>query len=84
MCPQVNDTLGWIYYKKDLAALAIHPLQLSVDKAPKNPTYRYHLGLAYAKVGNTVKAREAFDEVLKQKPDFREAEDARRTLRTQS
>ena len=79
---EVNDTLGWIYYKKDLPTLAIGPLESSVKEAPHNAMARYHLGLAYAKAGDKVKAKAAFDEVLKQKPDFHEAEDAARALRT--
>jgi tetratricopeptide (TPR) repeat protein len=80
--PQVNDTLGWIYYQKDLAALAIPPLRASILKDPKNATYRYHLGLAYAKTGDKVKAKEAFDDALQRKPDFREASEARQALST--
>jgi tetratricopeptide (TPR) repeat protein len=78
--PQVNDTLGWVFYKKNLVAQAIPAFESSVRTSPKNPTYRYHLGLAYAKAGQLVKAREALDEALRQKPDLHEAADARKTL----
>lgn len=80
--PQINDTLGWVYYRKGLAALAIPPLLASISTDPKHPTYRYHAGLAYAKSGDKVKAREAFDEALRLKPDFREAQEALAALRT--
>ena len=46
---QVDDTLGWVYYKKGLHTLAIGSFQSSIQKDPKNPVYHYHLGLAYAK-----------------------------------
>jgi len=78
--PQVNDTLGWVFYKKDLAEQAIPAFEASVKTSPKNPTYRYHLGLAYAQAGKLVQAREALDEALRQKPDFHEAAEARRAL----
>ena len=78
--PQVNDTLGWVYYKKNLADLAIPAFESSVQTSPKDPTYRYHLGLAYAKAGRLAKAMEALDEALRQKPDFPEAAEARRAL----
>jgi tetratricopeptide (TPR) repeat protein len=78
--PQVNDTLGWVYYKKDLAELAIPVFESNVRTSPKDPTYRYHLGLAYAKSGQVSKAREAFDEVLRLKPDFHDAIAARQAL----
>ena len=43
---EVDDTLGWVYYKKGLSALAITSLQQSVTKKPDDPIYSYHLGLA--------------------------------------
>ena len=76
----INDTLGWIYYKKGLAALAIAPLEQSVGASPGNVVYRYHLGLAYAKSGDTAKARAAFAEVVRLKPDAPEAGDAKKAL----
>ena len=78
--PEVNDTLGWIYYKRGLAHLAIPPLQESVAKDPKNPVYRYHLGLALALSGDKVKARDALSQALKLSPNFDGADDARKVL----
>src|SRR5262249_10338189 len=43
--PSVNDTLGWIYYKKGLMSLAITLFEQAAAKDPKDPTYYYHLGL---------------------------------------
>jgi tetratricopeptide (TPR) repeat protein len=56
--PSVDDTIGWVYYKKDLSSLAVGPLEASLAKIPNNPEVMTHLGLAYAKVGNRTKARE--------------------------
>jgi tetratricopeptide (TPR) repeat protein len=78
--PQVNDTLGWIYLKKDLPGLAIPPLQQAVEKDPKNPTYQSHLGHAYAKAGDAAKARTALETALKLSPTFDGAEAAKKTL----
>jgi putative PEP-CTERM system TPR-repeat lipoprotein len=77
--PQVDDTLGWIYYKKDLVALAIPPLESSVQRQP-SPLSELHLGLAYAKAGEVQKARTAFDAALRMKPDLVEARSARDAL----
>ena len=49
--PEINDTLGFVYLKKDLATLAIPPLETSVRKDPQNWLYQYTLGLAYSKAG---------------------------------
>ena len=76
----VDDTLGWVYLKKGMAASAIPPLESAVKIDPANATYRYHLGLAYAKSGDKVKADDAFAEAIKRKPGFRDAEEARRAL----
>jgi Flp pilus assembly protein TadD len=78
--PEVNDTLGFIYYKKNLPALAIPPLQLSVEKDPNNPLFHYHLGLAYAKAGNSTQARVSLSRALALKPDFNGAQEARTVL----
>ena len=80
--PDVNDTLGWIYYKKDLASLAIKPLQESIAAEPTNPTYHYHLGLAYAKAGDIPNARQSFDRALKHQPSATSAHEIKSALAT--
>lgn len=76
--PEVSDTLGWVYYKKNLAALAIDPLKESIGFDPKNPIYHYHLGLAYAKNGDKAKARGALGQALKLSQSFDGAVEARK------
>jgi len=66
--------------KKDLANLAIPPLIASVENDPRNASYRYHLGLAYLKVGEAEKARDAFEVALRLQPDMKEAREARQAL----
>jgi putative PEP-CTERM system TPR-repeat lipoprotein len=78
--PDINDTLGWVYLKKDLPQLAIPPFRVSVEKDPKNPTYQYHLGLAYSKSGDDARARVALRTAVALKPDFAGADDARKLL----
>lgn len=78
--PEVNDTLGWIYYKKNVVTLAIPPLKESADKDPSNPIYHYHLGLAYLKYGDIEKARRSLETALKLKSDFQGASEARKAL----
>jgi tetratricopeptide (TPR) repeat protein len=78
--PEVNDTLGWIYCQKGLAALAIGPLEQSVRKDPENRGYLAHLGIAYAKSGDRTKARDLLTKALAHGDDFAEAKDARSAL----
>ena len=67
--PDVDDTIGWIYYKKDLPSLAIKPLEESLRKRPDNAEVPYHLGLSHAKLGNNAKARETLTAALKLDPN---------------
>jgi len=67
--PNVDDTIGWIYYKKDLASLAIKPLEESLSKRPDNAEVLYHLGLSHAKLGDNAKARESLTAALKLDPN---------------
>jgi putative PEP-CTERM system TPR-repeat lipoprotein len=78
--PDVNDTLGWIYYKKGLASLAIDPLEQSARTDPSNAIYQYHLGFAYLKAGDKRKGRAALERALKLKPDSEMAAEARKAL----
>ena len=78
--PEINDTLGWIYYKKGLTELAVEPLSQAVGKGPKVATYQFHLGMALAKNGETDKARTALQAALAIDPKFAGADEARKTL----
>ena len=58
--PSATDTLGWAYYKGGLRESAVLTLEQCVEKAPKNPTYQFHLGMAWYIMGREQPAREAF------------------------
>lgn len=77
---EVDDTLGWIYYKKGMASRAVEAFETSTLKAPTNPNYAYHLGLAYQKNGDTAKAKTELERALRLKPDFEGAADAKKIL----
>jgi tetratricopeptide (TPR) repeat protein len=77
---EVDDTIGFVYYKKGLPDLAIPPLLSCVQKAPKESTCHFHLGLAYAKAGTKDKATASLEKALELQPAFDGAEEARATL----
>lgn len=81
--PDISDTLGWAYYKKGMPALAVAPLEFSVQKDPKNALYLVHLGLAYAKAGDAAKAKSTLTQALKLNADVEGAEEARAVLASQ-
>jgi Flp pilus assembly protein TadD len=80
--PRVSDTLGWIFVKKNMAPQAIPLLEASVRIAPGDPTFQYHLGMAYVQTGDWDKARRALKQALALKPDFDGAADAKSALAT--
>jgi tetratricopeptide (TPR) repeat protein len=75
--PEAWDTLGWVYYRKQLPILAVQPFERAVGQAPENATFHYHLGLALAGSGDRVRSRASFETALKLQPSHT---DARREL----
>jgi len=69
---EIADTLGWIYLKKNLPDNALEIFRNNVSKAPKNSTYRYHLGMALYQKGDKVKAKQELQAALAQKPSKEE------------
>ena len=53
---------------------------VSAEKEPQNPSFQYHLGMAYFATGDRPRAKEALEKALRLKPDFVEAGDARKIL----
>ena len=78
--PRVSDTLGWILYKRGVYSRALALFEESAAKISDDPTIQYHLGLAYAKVGNKEGARKALTAATNTKREFPELADARRAL----
>jgi tetratricopeptide (TPR) repeat protein len=78
--PHVTDTLGWAFYRKNMASMAIPYLESSVQKDPSDPSVHYHLGMAYAQAGQFDKAKKSLQRALAFKSDFDGAQEARKTL----
>jgi Flp pilus assembly protein TadD len=70
---EISDTIGWIYLKKNLPDNALEIFRNNVSKAPKNSTYRYHLGLALFQKGDKVKAKQELQLALTNNPSKEEA-----------
>ncbi|MFY9908285.1 MAG: tetratricopeptide repeat protein [Candidatus Sulfotelmatobacter sp.] len=83
--PAVADTLGWIYYQKGAYSSAIDSLQEAVrlsreSKSPDNPRTHLHLGMAFAKNGQSTLARQQLQIVLRISPNSTDAADAKKQL----
>jgi tetratricopeptide (TPR) repeat protein len=78
--PNIADTLGWIYYKKNAYLLAVNLLKEAVEKLPNDPVVQIHYGMAQYKNGNAAGAKKALQSSLKLSKDFSGSEEARQTL----
>lgn len=77
---QIDDTLGWIYVKKNLNDNALVIFRSLVKREPANPTFRYHLGVALAQRGDVDEAKRELNEALRNKPDEKDAAEIRKVL----
>jgi tetratricopeptide (TPR) repeat protein len=68
MNPDITDTLGWVYIKKNLHDSAIGLYRELIRTNPQRATYHYHLGLALAQKGNKPEAKKALEAALKNNP----------------
>jgi tetratricopeptide (TPR) repeat protein len=78
--PEINDTLGWVYVKRGLPALAYAPLEEAIQNDPKNPLYHYHLGMAYVRSGDKDRARPTLQRALQLSSAFQGAAEAKQAL----
>jgi putative PEP-CTERM system TPR-repeat lipoprotein len=74
------DTLGWVYYKRGMPTFAASQLRDAVAREPRNASFQYHLGLAYARGEDSKKAREALERALSLDPKSPLAAEARSAL----
>lgn len=83
--PEIADTLGWAFYRKGVYQSAIGMFEEAIKlnakyKQAENPTYHYHLGLAYEKAEKPALARQHFEHALKIDPNYSNAADIRKQL----
>jgi tetratricopeptide (TPR) repeat protein len=66
--PEVSDTLGWIYIKKNLSEDAVRVFKDLTAQVPKNPTFHYHYGMALLQKGDKPAAKKEFETALADNP----------------
>ena len=74
--PEVNDTVGYIFFKLGFSKLAISALELSTAEDSRNATYQYHLGLAFASGGDRARAVKSLERALALNPGLTAAQDS--------
>ncbi|PWU03839.1 MAG: hypothetical protein C5B51_18115 [Terriglobia bacterium] len=66
--PSLDDTLGWIYLKRNETDAALQVFSNLVLKYPKHSVYRYHLGVAFLKKGDAARGKAELRTALTQDP----------------
>jgi tetratricopeptide (TPR) repeat protein len=79
--PHISDTLGWILYKRGVYERALSLLKESAAKLPDNAEIQYHLGMAYAKVGDKASAKQALSKAATSSVSFVGKDEAKKVLR---
>ena len=60
----IQDALGWVYLHRGMPQRALPSLEAAVRANPRHPRYQHHLGVAYARLGETAKARAALTQAI--------------------
>ena len=79
--PAFRDTAGWIYYRKGEYGRAVEILKGVVDQAPEVPVFRYHLGMAYLKLGDKSAASEHLTRATDGDYSYQGVEEAQQALK---
>ena len=78
--PEVSDTLGWIYLKKNLPDNALEIFRDLVAQKPHQSTYRFHLGMALAMKGDKVRALQELKKALEDSANEHEKKDIKERI----
>jgi tetratricopeptide (TPR) repeat protein len=68
----IDDTLGWVMYRRSLYGNAVKHLESATSKAP-NAVRQYHLAMTYFQLGDLKKGQQALSAGLKLDPNAPEA-----------
>ncbi len=77
--PAVENTLGWVLYRKGMYSMAVPHLQKAADKEP-SARRKCHLAMAYLKMGDQERGQKNLDAAVKLDPSIPEIKTARQLL----
>lgn len=78
--PHIADTLGWVYYHKQMYAKSVSVLKEAVGGLPESPIVLYHYGMAQYANNNTDEAKQSLSKFLTLSPDDPHARQAKEAL----
>ena len=79
--PALLDTLGWVYHRLGDSEQAVSYLKRAIENGGGDPVMHFHLGLAQVAIGDSTRARTAFETALELNDSFDGAAEARENLR---
>jgi tetratricopeptide (TPR) repeat protein len=80
--PDIMDTLGWIYLKKNLSDDAIRTFKELLVAEPNRAAYHYHYGMALLQKGDKPSAKKELETAIKFNPSKDDAGKIRQLLAT--
>jgi tetratricopeptide (TPR) repeat protein len=78
--PTIQDTLGWIYYRKGELGRAYGLFNQVVARAPDNPSVNYHLGMVLYRMGKRERAKVYLGKATASRGFFMGRDEAERVL----
>jgi len=78
--PDVNDTLGWITFKRGDAPRSLQYFETSLRGKSHDPEIEFRAGFAYAQAGQWTKARPLLKEAVASAPNHPSSAEARKLL----
>jgi tetratricopeptide (TPR) repeat protein len=66
--PNFSDTLGWIYFKRNLNDSAIQVFRVLTQDYPDNALFHYHFGMVLLQKGDKATAKSELNNALSKKP----------------
>jgi len=78
--PDVADTLGWVYIKKNLSDDAIKIFRDLLQVKPEHVTWRYHLAIALFQKGDKLQAKKELEAAMKNNPRPEETQKIRELM----
>ena len=79
--PEVEDTIGWVHFRRGAYREAVQSLRRAVELAPDRARYHFHLGMALSEAGDTASSAAALKRALSLGLSGNEAEQAAAELR---
>jgi tetratricopeptide (TPR) repeat protein len=67
--PTIEDTLGWVYYRKGLYSMAVRYLKTATEKET-TPLRQFHLGMSYTKAGDPEMGLKMMSAALEKDPNL--------------